>query len=214
MASLADAYKPNRRAGMEHSPRPMNPWPAVDRAAASLAQYIPSPAQGRRMSMDEEGNVYGSTAEENQLSSLVDFLAGTGAAPTALGRMEPGVLNALGGKVGGKPASVIKDWKWRPEAEVQADLGLTSIPEHVQDFGRFMEDMALKAKRGEMSPRDSNAGLELGIGRTQDLIKSQFRHSAFCGIHGQGIEDLAQQLDRHRDSFGIIGMVGVHDFAP
>lgn len=48
----------------------------------------------------------------------------------------------------------ISDWKWRPQEEVGAELGLGEVPEHVADYGRFMDQQASRAATGKMSPRD------------------------------------------------------------
>jgi hypothetical protein len=53
------------------------------------------------------------------------------------------------------PARVISDWQWRPLAEVQEALGgLSSVPEHVLDFGRFMAEQAGRAASSGLSARD------------------------------------------------------------
>jgi hypothetical protein len=52
------------------------------------------------------------------------------------------------------PSTRIADWIWRPQADVKAQLGLTELPQHVQDFGTFMGDMAGKAGGEGLSPRD------------------------------------------------------------
>lgn len=48
----------------------------------------------------------------------------------------------------------IKDWNWRPLEDVQKDLGLTEIPSHVHEFGKFMDRTAEKASKEGLSPRD------------------------------------------------------------
>ena len=58
------------------------------------------------------------------------------------------------GKTGDPRASVIKDWRWLPEGEVKAKVGVTAVPPHVQDFGGYMGEMAGKAKAGSLSARD------------------------------------------------------------
>lgn len=51
-------------------------------------------------------------------------------------------------------SDVIKDWNWRPLADVQNDLQLTEIPSHVQAFGKFMDETAAKASGKGLTPRD------------------------------------------------------------
>ena len=48
----------------------------------------------------------------------------------------------------------ISDWKWRPPGEVKAELGLTETPQHIQDFGQYMLEMAGKAKDKKLTARD------------------------------------------------------------
>lgn len=52
-------------------------------------------------------------------------------------------------------ATVTADWQWSPMAEVYEKLGgLSAIPEHVVEFGRFMADQAGRAASGGLSARD------------------------------------------------------------
>ena len=48
----------------------------------------------------------------------------------------------------------IADWQWRPQEDVKAELGLTEVPPHVVDYGRFMDEQASRATKGQMTPRD------------------------------------------------------------
>jgi hypothetical protein len=54
------------------------------------------------------------------------------------------------------PAAVVNaDWQWSPMSEVYEKLGgLSAIPEHVLDFGRFMSEQAGRAASGGLSARD------------------------------------------------------------
>jgi len=54
------------------------------------------------------------------------------------------------------PTAVVNaDWQWSPMSEVYEKLGgLSAIPEHVLDFGRFMADQAGRAASGGLSARD------------------------------------------------------------
>lgn len=53
------------------------------------------------------------------------------------------------------PASKhISDWNWRPLEDVQNELGLTEIPSHVHEFGKFMDRTAERAGREGLTPRD------------------------------------------------------------
>lgn len=53
------------------------------------------------------------------------------------------------------PASkYIKEWNWRPLAEVQKDIGTSEVPEHVQNFGRYMGEMSSKAATEGLDPED------------------------------------------------------------
>lgn len=52
-------------------------------------------------------------------------------------------------------ASVIGDWDWLPLEQVRERLGgLSAVPPHVLDFGKFMDEQALRAAAGQMTPRD------------------------------------------------------------
>lgn len=52
-------------------------------------------------------------------------------------------------------ATVNADWQWSPMSDVYEKLeGLSVIPEHVLDFGRFMADQAGRAASGGLSARD------------------------------------------------------------
>jgi len=52
-------------------------------------------------------------------------------------------------------ATVNADWQWSPMSEVYEKLGgLSAVPEHVLDFGRFMADQAGRAASGGLSARD------------------------------------------------------------
>lgn len=47
------------------------------------------------------------------------------------------------------------EWNWRPLSDVSSELGnMTEIPSHVQNFGRFMDDTAKKAKNQGLTARD------------------------------------------------------------
>ena len=46
------------------------------------------------------------------------------------------------------------DWQWRPADEVRNELGLTDVPPHVEDFGRFMKEQQERAQAGDMTARD------------------------------------------------------------
>lgn len=144
MASLADAYKPNRREGMEHAPRPVNPWPAVNSAAASLAQYIPGAHQRGSVGYDESGNLVGYTPQDAQLSSLVGAMFGTGAAPTAMARNTPGLLHAIG------------VWHGSPHKFDKFDMSKIGTGEGAQAYGHglyFAESPAVAdAYRQALSP--------------------------------------------------------------
>jgi hypothetical protein len=65
---------------------------------------------------------------------------------------------ADGGEVEGyqDPASRhISDWNWRPVEDVQESLGnLKEIPSHVEKFGDFMDNIAERAGRQGLTPRD------------------------------------------------------------
>jgi hypothetical protein len=51
-------------------------------------------------------------------------------------------------------ASLIKDWRWRPSAEVVEQLGIKELPEHVLPFGNFMRKQADRAVQSGLTPRD------------------------------------------------------------
>jgi hypothetical protein len=66
-------------------------------------------------------------------------------------------------------ASLISDWKWRPTSQVKDELGITKLPEHVQQFGKFMERQAQKATTKGLSVRDvakANAITQASIQRS------------------------------------------------
>lgn len=48
----------------------------------------------------------------------------------------------------------ISDWKWRPLSDVIKDVGTNRIPEHVQNFGHYMNRMADKAATEGFDPED------------------------------------------------------------
>lgn len=52
------------------------------------------------------------------------------------------------------PTQYLEDWSWRPLKDISADLNLSAIPKHVQNFGKFMDEMAVKAETEGLSPRD------------------------------------------------------------
>jgi predicted GNAT family acetyltransferase len=54
----------------------------------------------------------------------------------------------------GKPKEAFGDWRWRSPGDVRSELGLTEVPGHVQDFGKFMAGQTEKAKTGAMTSRD------------------------------------------------------------
>lgn len=56
------------------------------------------------------------------------------------------------------PAKRIADWQWRPLTDVAKDLNLTEIPPHVQDFGKYMQEMSQKAGAEGLSARDMIKG--------------------------------------------------------
>ena len=51
-------------------------------------------------------------------------------------------------------SSRIADWQWRPQEDVKTELGLSEVPPHVVDYGRFMNEQASRATKGQMTPRD------------------------------------------------------------
>lgn len=78
-----------------------------------------------------------------------------GAAMAALGAVPfAGAIRAVPAGKATQLASVIKDWKWRPAKEVREELNITELPEHVQQFGQFMQRQANKAVRSGLTPRD------------------------------------------------------------
>lgn len=54
------------------------------------------------------------------------------------------------------PASAVtEDWQWSPLSQVYEGLGgMSEIPPHVIDFGRFMDEQAARAGRQGLTPRD------------------------------------------------------------
>ena len=54
------------------------------------------------------------------------------------------------------PTTKIDDWVWRPLSDFHRDTGyIEEVPAYIQDnFGRFMQEQAERARRGEMGPRD------------------------------------------------------------
>lgn len=52
-------------------------------------------------------------------------------------------------------AAVNADWQWSPLSDVYEKLGgLSAVPEHVIDFGRFMQEQSGRAAAGGLSARD------------------------------------------------------------
>jgi hypothetical protein len=74
----------------------------------------------------------------------------------------PNITKSGGGNVEGyatkgyvDPASKhISNWNWRPLEDVHNELGLTEIPSHVHEFGKFMDRTAERAGREGLTPRD------------------------------------------------------------
>lgn len=52
-------------------------------------------------------------------------------------------------------ATVTEDWQWSPLSQVYEGLGgMSEIPPHVIDFGRFMDEQAVRAGGQGLTPRD------------------------------------------------------------
>lgn len=67
------------------------------------------------------------------------------------GLLAGGLLGTTG-KVG---KGVIRDWRWRPMADVRSDVGLVEIPDYIQrGYGQFMTEQASKAKDKKLGARD------------------------------------------------------------
>jgi hypothetical protein len=50
---------------------------------------------------------------------------------------------------------LIKDWSWRPQEDVARQIQLTEVPSYITDnYGRFMQEQAGKAKAGDLGQRD------------------------------------------------------------
>jgi hypothetical protein len=92
-------------------------------------------------------------------------MAGLGMIPFA------GSIKAIGNALPARKAlsSIIADWKWRPTAQVREELGITELPEHIKQFGQFMEGQAQKAAQKGLSVRDvakANAITQASIQRS------------------------------------------------
>jgi len=58
-------------------------------------------------------------------------------------------------RVAKKAAPSIADWAWRPLQDVSKDVGLTAVPDYIQQgYGKFMQEQAGKASAGELGSRD------------------------------------------------------------
>jgi hypothetical protein len=119
--------------------------------------------------------------EQELLGGLGGTAVGAGAL-MAPGESEAGVTPLIAGA-----KSVIRDWRWRPIAEVKAELGLNDIPEHVIDYGRFMQEQVGKAQGEGLTPRD----LVKAYAITQSSIQRQavdagLVDEAFRGVVGEG----------------------------
>jgi hypothetical protein len=129
--------------------------------AAGYDSWIPESANGK---------LAVALKHPTQIKSAVSNTGKFSSSEKHIGKMEGGALAAPGaheedgGRVGyaggggeeyqDPQSDVIKDWNWRPLADVQNDLQLTEIPSHVQAFGKFMDETAAKASGRGLTPRD------------------------------------------------------------
>lgn len=112
--------------------------------------------------------------------------------PLGMGLSALGLIPGLGGVIksakAGKMADLLRDWKWRPEADVAAEIGLKDVPGYIQQgYGQFMKEQAGRAARGELGADDlvkaygitrssvSRAGRDI----TDDLVSGPTRPEGY-----------------------------------
>jgi len=91
----------------------------------------------------------------------------------------------------------IADWQWRPQEDVKAELGLTEVPPHVVDYGRFMDEQAVRAAKGQMTPRD----LLKAYGITRSSMQRTARSLKTAQKYGLELEQLGLKEVRPEGAF-------------
>ena len=91
----------------------------------------------------------------------------------------------------------IADWQWRPQEDVKAELGLTEVPPHVVDYGRFMDEQAMRAAKGQMTPRD----LLKAYGITRSSMQRKARSLKTAQKYGLELEQLGLEKVRPEGAF-------------
>lgn len=91
----------------------------------------------------------------------------------------------------------IEDWTWRPQEDVKAELGLSTTPEHVLNYGRFMDDQAARAAAGGMSARD----LLKAYGITRSSMQRQAIPLQTAQKYGLDLEHLGLKEVRPEGAF-------------
>lgn len=91
----------------------------------------------------------------------------------------------------------IADWQWRPQEDVKAELGLTEVPPHVVDYGRFMDEQAVRAAKGQMTPRD----LLKAYGITRSSMQRQAIPLETAQKYGLDLEQLGLKEVRPEGAF-------------
>jgi hypothetical protein len=91
------------------------------------------------------------------------------------------------------PASkYIKDWNWRPLEDVQKDIGTSDVPEHVQNFGRYMGDISDKAATEGLDPEDVIKAYMI----TRSSIQREGRTPAKIASYGIPVREGAEGIVR------------------
>lgn len=99
---------------------------------------------------------------------------------------------------GGSLRKGISDWKWKPLSRVRESIGVSEIPSHVQDFGKFMDETANKASKEGLSVRDLIKAYTI----TRSSIRRAARKADTVRNAGLNIPDSITGMVRPEGAFG------------
>lgn len=99
---------------------------------------------------------------------------------------------------GGSLRKGISDWKWKPLSRVRESIGVSEIPSHVQDFGKFMDETANKASGEGLSVRDLIKAYTI----TRSSIRRAARKADTVRNAGLNIPDSITGMVRPEGAFG------------
>lgn len=103
---------------------------------AQLAAVDAEAARGNRYTQMSAGSVMPEVAQQGQEAML------------------NAAMN-VGGLLGITKSGPIADWKWRPPQDVRNEVGLSEVPDYIQNvYGQFMKEQAGKAANHELGARD------------------------------------------------------------